>query len=200
VSSIPPPPPPSIPPPPPPPPPSYGAGAPPPPPGTPAGPSAYATVGARLGALLIDGLLTAVTALPAIVILITGPTEISRCSVDDDGNLDFGGRDNAFCEGPTGGTIAAAVVVGAILVLGFALYQAHRQGTRGHTIGKAAVGIQVIDAHTGAYIGFGRSIGRTLFRQFISGNVCLLGYLWALWDSRNQTWHDKVVNSVVVKA
>jgi hypothetical protein len=30
--------------------------------------------------------------------------------------------------------------------------------------------------------------------------VCLLGYLWALWDERKQTWHDKVVNSIVVRA
>ncbi|MDQ2649064.1 MAG: RDD family protein, partial [Actinomycetota bacterium] len=162
--------------------------------------SAYATVGARIGALLIDGLLTVLTAVPAVVILFVGPTEIDDCRVDASGDYDPDGAFRGLCEEPTGGAIAAAVVVGAILVLGFALYQAHRQGTRGHTIGKSAVGIQVIDAHTGAYIGFGRSIGRTLFRQFISGNVLLLGYLWALWDSRNQTWHDKVVNSVVVKA
>ena len=27
-----------------------------------------------------------------------------------------------------------------------------------------------------------------------------LGYLWALWDNRKQTWHDKVVSTVVVRA
>ncbi|MFM8387932.1 MAG: RDD family protein, partial [Actinomycetota bacterium] len=25
----------------------------------------------------------------------------------------------------------------------------------------------------------------------------LLGYLWMLWDSEKQTWHDKMVSSVV---
>lgn len=197
MSSIPPPPPPSIPPPPPPPPPPGLGAAPGPAVG---GPSAYASVGARLGALLLDGLLTALTAVPALVILLAGPTELDTCRVDADGDYDPDGAFQGICEEPTVGTIALAIVVGAVLVLGFALYQAHRQGTRGHTIGKAAAGIQVIDAHTGAYIGFGRSVGRTLFRQFISGNVCLLGYLWAIWDSRSQTWHDKVVNSVVVRA
>ena len=26
----------------------------------------------------------------------------------------------------------------------------------------------------------------------------LLGYLWPLWDKQNQTFHDKVANSIVV--
>jgi uncharacterized RDD family membrane protein YckC len=28
----------------------------------------------------------------------------------------------------------------------------------------------------------------------------LLDYLWPLWDKRNQALHDKVVNSIVVRA
>jgi uncharacterized RDD family membrane protein YckC len=28
--------------------------------------------------------------------------------------------------------------------------------------------------------------------------VFLLGYLWMLWDSEKQTWHDKAANAVVV--
>lgn len=196
MSNIPPPPPPNIPPPPP---PSYGA-PPPPPASAYAGVAGYASVGARFGALLLDSLLQAVFAIPGIVILMTGPKELSSCSVDSSGNFDFSGDYEALCKGPTGGTIAAAVIVGGIFVIGFLLYQAKRQGERGHTIGKSAVGIKVIDANTGAYIGFGRSVGRQLFASFISGNICALGYLWAIWDGRKQTWHDKVVNSVVVKA
>ena len=46
----------------------------------------------------------------------------------------------------------------------------------------------------------GAAVGRYLFAAFISGNFLLLGYLWSLWDDRKQTWHDKVVSSVVVKA
>jgi hypothetical protein len=38
-----------------------------------------------------------------------------------------------------------------------------------------------------------------LFASFISGQICGLGYLWALWDKQRQTWHDKVISSVVVK-
>jgi uncharacterized RDD family membrane protein YckC len=162
--------------------------------------SGYASFGARLGAYLIDSLLSAVFAIPAIVILLTGPTELSTCNVDSNGDFSFDGDFKSICEGPTGGTIAAAVLAGVVLVLGFAIYQAKRQGETGATIGKKAVGIKVIDANTGATIGFGRSVGRLLFAGFISSNICLLGYLWAIWDQRSQTWHDKVVNSVVIRA
>ena len=34
--------------------------------------------------------------------------------------------------------------------------------------------------------------------RIVSGFVCLLGYLWMLWDRERQTWHDKVANTVVV--
>ena len=36
--------------------------------------------------------------------------------------------------------------------------------------------------------------------SIVSGAVILIGYLWAFWDKNKQTWHDKVVTSVVVRA
>ena len=39
-----------------------------------------------------------------------------------------------------------------------------------------------------------------LFAGFVSGQVCYLGYLWMLWDDRNRTWHDMIVDSIVVRA
>jgi hypothetical protein len=38
-----------------------------------------------------------------------------------------------------------------------------------------------------------------LFANIFSSAIFYLGYLWMLWDDKKQTWHDKVVNSVVVK-
>ncbi len=34
----------------------------------------------------------------------------------------------------------------------------------------------------------------------MSNQVFSLGYLWMLWDDDKQTWHDKMVRSIVVKA
>ncbi|MGH2554722.1 MAG: RDD family protein [Actinomycetota bacterium] len=67
----------------------------------------------------------------------------------------------------------------------------------GQTIGKRAVGIRVLDFHSGTSIGYARALGRNVFAYFISP-ILLLGYLWMLWDREKQTWHDKVVSSVVV--
>ena len=83
------------------------------------------------------------------------------------------------------------------IVVGVAYY-AFFEGTRGQTVGKMALGIKVIDADTGGYIGVPRGIGR-YFARFLSGIVFALGYLWMLWDDRNQCWHDKLVRSVVVR-
>jgi uncharacterized RDD family membrane protein YckC len=35
---------------------------------------------------------------------------------------------------------------------------------------------------------------------FLSGQILGLGYFWMLWDDNDQTWHDKIVKSIVVKA
>lgn len=161
----------------------------------------YAGVGARFLALLIDGVVMALFFIPATVALFAGPTELSECTVDTDGNVTFGDGASAICEGPTGGTIAVAALLGLLAVVGMLLYIAKLEGgPKGQTLGKQALGIRTVDALTGGPIGGGRAIGRYLFKTFISGNICLLGYLWAVWDGRKQTWHDKVVTSVVVKA
>ena len=71
---------------------------------------------------------------------------------------------------------------------------------KGQSWGMKATGTRLVDAQTGAPIGTGRALGRYLFAYFISSNICMLGYLWALWDGKKQTWHDKVVKSIMVKA
>jgi uncharacterized RDD family membrane protein YckC len=68
----------------------------------------------------------------------------------------------------------------------------------GQTPGKAAVNIRVIKTD-GTPISdidaLVRVIGYTL-----SGLVLGVGYLWALWDSNSQTWHDKMARTYVVIA
>lgn len=161
----------------------------------------YAGFGSRLVALVIDWMVVGLLFVPAILAINTGPTRITRCSVDQQGNVTIGQEINAFCEVPTGGTIAAAILLGLLALAGALVYYAKLEGgPSGQTVGKKALGIKVVDATTGGPIGGGRAVGRYLFKSFISGNLCFLGYLWSLWDGRKQTWHDKVVTSVVIKA
>jgi uncharacterized RDD family membrane protein YckC len=91
----------------------------------------------------------------------------------------------------------AALGTALQLVLGLA-YSVYLEGSpSGQTIGKRAMNIRVIDFNTGGPIGPTRALIRYL-GKLVSGFVCLLGYLWMLWDSEKQTWHDKFAQSVVV--
>jgi uncharacterized RDD family membrane protein YckC len=88
--------------------------------------------------------------------------------------------------------------LGLVISLG---YYTYFHGKTGQTPGDAVMSIRVVDfrAGTGEPIGYGRALGRALM-SIVSGVVLLLGYLWMIWDSEKQTWHDKVVGSVVVPA
>ena len=83
------------------------------------------------------------------------------------------------------------------LALGVAYYGWLEGSPSGQTIGKRMLGIRVYDLRQGGPIGTGRAIGR-YFARIVSAIPCLLGYFWMLWDKEKQTWHDKLVGSVVV--
>jgi uncharacterized RDD family membrane protein YckC len=84
--------------------------------------------------------------------------------------------------------------LGTLITIG---YFVNFHGTTGQTPGDAALSIRVVGKDDGAPIGYGRAFVRWLV-SLVSGVVILLGYLWMLWDSEKQTWHDKAANSVVV--
>lgn len=176
-------------PPPPPPPPSWGQQ----PPGYPAyspGPATnYAGFGARLGAVIIDGIIGALFSLPAILVLFAGPKTIGTCTINGEESL---------CRVPTGATILLAVALGFGLGIGYLVIYC-RKVAAGQSWGHKATGIRIVDANTGGSISAGKVFGRQLAR-IVSGFVCYLGYLWMLWDPRKQTWHDKIVSTVVVRA
>ena len=65
------------------------------------------------------------------------------------------------------------------------------------TIGKKALGIKVTDTN-GQRISFGRATGRH-FGKIISTIILLIGYFMMLWDDRNQTLHDKMADTLIVK-
>lgn len=144
----------------------------------------------RFGAALIDGLILGV---PFFIINRVAFSNVSKelvsCTVD--------GR-RAICERPTGSGFAILGLVWLAQLVIAVVYYAHFHGKTGQTIGKKAVGIAVVDIRSGAPIGTGRAVGR-YFGSLVSMIPCLLGYLWAAWDSDKQTWHDKMVSSIVIQ-
>jgi uncharacterized RDD family membrane protein YckC len=85
-----------------------------------------------------------------------------------------------------------------LVALVFGIYNAYLGGSTGQSIGKKMVGTRLIRYADGQPIGGGLGIGR-YFLHIIDGIPCYLGYLWPLWDSKRQTFADKLVSSVVIK-
>jgi uncharacterized RDD family membrane protein YckC len=86
-----------------------------------------------------------------------------------------------------------------LAALAWALYNAYLQGTTGQSTGKKMAGTRLLHQQTGQPIGGGAGIGRA-FVHILDGIPCYLGYLWPLWDAKKQTFADKIMSTVVVKA
>jgi uncharacterized RDD family membrane protein YckC len=87
--------------------------------------------------------------------------------------------------------------LGLSLVVSIVYYTTLEGGSRGQTLGKAALGIRVVSFDTGGPIGYPRAFIRFIGR-YVSAIVIFLGYFWMLWDKEKQCWHDKFAGDVVV--
>jgi uncharacterized RDD family membrane protein YckC len=81
-------------------------------------------------------------------------------------------------------------------------------GRRGQTVGMMAVGVRVVREEAHDALGYGRALWRAFVEQFlrvlgtvtlILGVIWLLDMLFPLWDRRNQTLHDKLAKTVVIR-
>lgn len=98
--------------------------------------------------------------------------------------------------GPGGG-----IAIGAGFLLAFLVWVWNRviqQGRTGQSFGKKLTGLKVVHSQTGQLIGIGPNLGREILAQ-IFNQLCILNVLWPLWDDKQQTWHDKVVNDIVIR-
>lgn len=158
----------------------------------------YAGFGSRLGAYIIDGLVSLLILLPFAAVAIWG---VVAATADCDWDEVSDGQWELYCPPGAsikGGPLAIAIAAGVVgLVL--MIWLMSRWAGRGQTPGMKATHISLLDKESGQPIGTARAFGRHLFAWLISANICYLGYLWMLWDKDKQTWHDKVVGSVVVR-
>lgn len=69
----------------------------------------------------------------------------------------------------------------------------------GQTIGKKLMGIRIAK-EDGTQFGYMDAFLRNVIGYWISSLLCSLGFFWGLFDSRNQTWHDKIFHTLVVRA
>ena len=90
---------------------------------------------------------------------------------------------------------------GAMLlsVVLFLLYFTLLTGEGGQTLGKMVLGIKVVRTD-GSSISYSRSFLRAFGYSISTFFFTFLGFLWAGWDRKKQAWHDKMVDTVVVRA
>lgn len=143
----------------------------------PAGSGEFASWFSRVGASLLDGLISGAPVLIGYIVLFA--------SIDGEEVAPIGG---------------VAVALGLLASLALAIWnQGYRQGTTGQSIGKGVLGIKVVDKNSGQPTGFGKGLLRWLLHA-IFNNACFLNLLWPLWDDQKRTWTDMVVDTYVVQA
>lgn len=65
------------------------------------------------------------------------------------------------------------------------------------TPGKMILDVKIVDID-GEPLSLGQSVGRYI-GYFLSAIPLGLGYFWMLFDDQNQTWHDKLARTLVVR-
>lgn len=91
---------------------------------------------------------------------------------------------------------AIILIVGYLVLLGASFYFAYLTGVNGQSPGKKIIGIKVIGEQTGQPIGGGMGVARGF--AHMADSICLIGYLFPLWDPKKQTFADKIMSTVVV--
>ena len=98
----------------------------------------------------------------------------------------------------TGALFGAGRGAGAGLgfVIDLAYYWYFWSRNNGQTPGKSLMGIKIVKTD-GTPITDSDAIVR--FFGYVVGGMCFaLGFIWAIFDSENQGWHDKMANTYVV--
>jgi uncharacterized RDD family membrane protein YckC len=83
------------------------------------------------------------------------------------------------------------------ILLDWLYYALQESGAAQATLGKKALGLKVTSVD-GTRISFGQATGR-FFGRYVSAVILLIGYLMMLWDDKQQTLHDKMAGTVVIR-
>ena len=90
------------------------------------------------------------------------------------------------------------ILLGLAMAVGFFIWNlCIRQGRTGYSLGKSVMGIKLIKEQTGQPVGAGMSFVRQI-AHILNSLPCDVGWLWPLWDAKNQTFSDKVMGTIVV--
>ena len=151
----------------------------------------YASVGKRIAAVLLDGLVGMVAQIPGWIMF--GLAIAFGVSNADASGTVRGGEAGAML-----GLMLLGYALLFIGALGFAIYNIYLLGKTGSTLGKRWMKIKVLDP-AGQPLGFWKALARELIKGFVGG-LCFILLLWPLWDEQRQGLHDKLFNTHVYNA
>ena len=69
----------------------------------------------------------------------------------------------------------------------------------GYDVGDRVVGQQLVLEETNQPMGSGWSVFGRQIAHILDAIPCYVGFLWPLWDAKNQTFADKILKTVVVQ-
>ncbi len=144
-------------------------------------PATWATLGERLGAAILDGLIASAAALPGLGVWLAG----------------LGGGNDAV--------LILGFFIAICGVLAVAGYQWYLISTTGQSIGKKVVGTRIVDFDNGSNPGFVRAVILRLWVPGAIGGVpgiggCfgLINILW-IFGSERRCLHDLIANTRVIR-
>ena len=97
---------------------------------------------------------------------------------------------------------AIAMIIGVGVMLASLVWVAYNRwmiaGRTGQSLGKRVTKIRLIGEDTMAPVGALNAFVRDLVH--ILDGLTVVGYLWARWDNKKQTFGDKIMKTLVIKA
>ena len=153
--------------------------------------SQLAGVGNRLVAQIIDGIILGI-AISIVLVPFGGIAALMGASA---GNWSGSEEEVAAMAGIAGMSILGLIFLSLFVPF---IYEAVMiSSARQATLGKIIMKIKVV-GENGERLSFGQALGRSLIK-YISSNLCILLWLWPLFNPEEQSLHDLVVKSYVVR-
>ncbi len=144
-----------------------------------------ADYGQRLAGWLIDWVILLVVSVP--ISIITHSYHYSHLATSTTNNTNFR-------VGLPGALLSPLIVIA---------YGTFMCGsTRGQTLGMMIMGTKAVKLSSGAPIGYGPALGRAAFEMLLAFLLFVpwvIDMLFPLWDRMNQTLHDKVSGTIVLR-
>jgi uncharacterized RDD family membrane protein YckC len=95
----------------------------------------------------------------------------------------------------TGGN-APLFLLMSLIIFAIVVYNRWYLGGQGQSFGKKTLDLTLVGEASGQPIGMARAFLRDL-AHFVDSIICLVGYLFPLWDPKRQTIADKIMMTVV---